>query len=162
MFQKILQTVENTLFYVSLGALLFMVAFVMVDVIGRYLFNAPVPCSVEFLEEYILVLVYFPSIAYVLRGRGHVRVELFLNHLPAKLTKVTSQITSSIAAIVWGLVAILLMQETIRAVNLHIVTKSILRYPMAPAYAVAAVGTAIVVFELIFEIFRGDKRKTDS
>ena len=157
MFQKILQTVENTFFYISLGALLFMVGFVMVDVIGRYVFNAPVPCSVEFLEEYILILLYFPSIAYVSRGQGHVRVELFINHLPAGFKRVTSRIMSSIAAIVWGVVAVLLLQETIRAVNLHIVTKSILRYPMAPAYAVAAVGTAIVFLELIFEIFREPK-----
>ena len=63
--------------------LLSMMALTVVDVIGRYLFSAPVGGAFE-ATEVMLALVVFAGLPIVTGRREHIAVSLFLDRLPER------------------------------------------------------------------------------
>ena len=64
--------------------LLVMMAVTFVDVIGRYVFNSPLPGAFE-LTEVLLALVVFVGLPIVTARREHVTVDLLTGRLPGRL-----------------------------------------------------------------------------
>lgn len=67
---------------VVVGLLILSTVFlVTVDVVSRYFFSAPLGWVFE-LTEHILVCVPFLGMAWLVRGSGHVRIEIVVQTLP--------------------------------------------------------------------------------
>ena len=58
-----------------------MMALVVVNILGRYLFNKPLDGTLEFTES-LLVLIIFLSLALTQYDGGHIRVTLLTRRLP--------------------------------------------------------------------------------
>lgn len=59
-------------------------AVVIVDVVLRYVFNAPFIWSLEF-NEWMLLLIFIFAIPECTRQNGHIRMELVITHLPPRV-----------------------------------------------------------------------------
>ena len=72
---------------VRLGCLLvgLMALHVVLDVTGRYIFNAPLPGTVEFVSHYYMVGAIFLPLAYVQSRRGHFAAEIFTQRMPPRV-----------------------------------------------------------------------------
>ena len=57
---------------------------VVADVTGRYVFNHPLPGTLESVTYYYMVMVTALPFAYVTRGQGQIAVEMFTNWLPRR------------------------------------------------------------------------------
>lgn len=68
----------------SLWSLCAIVVLMVVDVVGRKLFDHPLLGGVELVEQLLLVSVY-AAIPLVSRARGHINIELFDTFVPARL-----------------------------------------------------------------------------
>jgi len=66
---------------VSAVATFVMMALVVANIAGRYLFNTPVTGTLEFTES-LLVLIIFLSVALTQYDGGHIRVTLLTRRLP--------------------------------------------------------------------------------
>lgn len=75
--------------YVAEVAIFVIMLLVVANVIGRYLFNTPVPGSLEF-TECLLVVVIFLSVALTQYDGGHIRVNLVTRRLPKWAARVLS------------------------------------------------------------------------
>jgi TRAP-type C4-dicarboxylate transport system permease small subunit len=64
--------------------MLIMMLHIVVDVTGRYLFNNPLPGTLESVTYYYMVAVTALPFAYVTRSQGQISVEMFTNWLPAR------------------------------------------------------------------------------
>jgi len=82
-FEAYLQKSNKALIWIVSGALIFMILMIVVDVSGRYIFNSPLPASVE-ITEIIMPLVIYPALAYALAKRQHVSVSLVTDRLPPR------------------------------------------------------------------------------
>ena len=85
----------------SLAAALLLIVMMLVtfvDVIGRYLFNAPLPGAFE-LTEVLLALVIFVGLPIVTARREHVTVDLFTSRLPHRLRAVLARAASLVTAV---------------------------------------------------------------
>ena len=60
-----------------------MMMLVVVDVFMRYVMNRPLMVSDEF-SAYMLVTLSFLGLAYTWREKGHVRIEILVNHFPSR------------------------------------------------------------------------------
>lgn len=64
----------------TLVACLIMIATMLhicADVGGKYLFNRPLPATLDIVETYYMVALVFLPFTYVMRGEGHIAVEMF-------------------------------------------------------------------------------------
>ena len=66
---------------ISAAATFVMMCLVVANILGRYLFNAPVTGTLEFTES-LLVLIIFLSLALTQYDGGHIRVTLLTRRLP--------------------------------------------------------------------------------
>jgi len=57
---------------------------VVVDVTGRYIFNNPLPGTLETVTYYYMVIVTALPFAYVTRNQGQITVEMFTSWMPRR------------------------------------------------------------------------------
>ena len=86
MWRRALDALSGALLFVACIAMTLMMLHVVIDVFGKYLFDAPLPDTLETVSYYYMVCVLFLPFAYVARTEGHIQVELFTSGLaPRKL-----------------------------------------------------------------------------
>ena len=71
------RNIEDWLNLFSVFIIMFLMFFATAEILGRYLFNSPIPGHVEIVELIMAGVVFF-GIAYTERVGGHVRMELFV------------------------------------------------------------------------------------
>lgn len=94
-FQTGLEGTEKGLVFITSGVLIFLTVMIVVDVFLRFVFNSPLPASVESTELMMPYIVFFP-LAYTLAKGGHVRISLFADLGGPKTTKAFNVIAALI------------------------------------------------------------------
>lgn len=76
----------------TLGAIVvvLMMLHVTADVVGRYMFNAPLPGTTVFVANYYMIIVVFIALGVAEEKRGHISVEFLTDLMPERLRKVFS------------------------------------------------------------------------
>lgn len=94
--------VNNVLVALSGTTLICMASMVTYDVIVRYVFNSPLPASVEIsmlMEPYVVFLPF----AYTLAKRAHVKVNVFSMLLPDRIRNICNIFADSLDLIFFSL-----------------------------------------------------------
>jgi len=86
---------------VRLGCVLvgLMALHVVLDITGRYVFNAPLPGTVEFVSHYYMVGVIFWPLAYVQSRRGHFVAEVFTERMPPLVVRGIDAVCTLVTAL---------------------------------------------------------------
>ena len=152
-FEKIV--INTSAFFNSIGAVLlfFLMIAGAADVIGRYLFNAPINGTIE-RSELMLGLMVALSWGYTQIKKGHVNVELFINHFPPRMRAITELVTTVITLVLFILIV---WHSTIMALETH---KSgevvfVIHWPLAPFQLFVPLGGIILCLVLVLEIVKG-------
>ena len=74
----------NFLMWLACLAGFLMMAHIMIDVIGRVLFNHPFQGTIEIVSAYYMVAVSFLPLAYINRTEGQIFVELFTRKMSSR------------------------------------------------------------------------------
>jgi TRAP-type C4-dicarboxylate transport system permease small subunit len=127
--------------------LLALMAFIVVDVVLRKLFNSPFSSSKE-VTEFAMVLVVFGAMAYCGWTGGHIAVDLFekaldrpsLHYLPSLLSFIGAAL---FAAVAW--------QTTVETIATLPQVSNMLRMPHYPFRFTVAFGSAIFAAVLFIQ-----------
>ena len=139
----------------GLALLMFLVA---ADVLGRYVFNAPIPGGYE-LVEYLMAIVVPLGVAYCAQQKSHVGVDLVVERLSVRTRRAVDAATQLVTVL---LGCILAWQVCVSVPDSYAsgLKSSVLGIPVYPfVVAVAAGAIAFVLFalahflETIAEIF---------
>lgn len=104
-FERALDALTRVLVVLSGFAIALMAVHIAADVVGRYLFRAPLPGTVEFVSRYYMVVLVFLPLALVQRHDGHFVAGLFTDQLPSAVKQRLIAVTHLAMAIVAGLLA---------------------------------------------------------
>ncbi|WP_382158054.1 TRAP transporter small permease [Hydrogenophaga sp. ANAO-22] len=125
-------------------ALLILMVTVFIDVLGRNLFNTPLPWGTELLEM-VLALMIFAIYPLLALGFGHITVDLI--QLPARLHTVQRVLGSLIGAVVFALIAWCMVRQALRAASYGEATP-LLGVPLSGV--LGAIGVMAAVSTLAF------------
>src|SRR3974390_3314145 len=81
--EKWLRKIERGFCYAAAGLVFVMIFPTTLDVVLRYIFNAPLPEMFQ-LTEFMMVAVVYLAIAYVQQLKDHIKIELATQWLPQK------------------------------------------------------------------------------
>lgn len=81
LFQKELNRISTWLTGIAGFALLAMMTIVILDVVGKYMFNQPVQGTLEIVAYYLMVPVVFLPLAHTEYTQEHIRIELFTQNM---------------------------------------------------------------------------------
>lgn len=155
---SVLEKIENFLAQVGNVMLAIMTIWIFSDAMGRYVFNKPIPGTLEVSEEYLMVFVVFLAMSYTQRLDGHVKADIFLTYMPHRMLPLLSQV-NRVATLIFAIVIIITgSQQFMNAIELKSVSRGVLAYPLAPAYLIMVIGMSVFSLRLVLEIIaRPDK-----
>jgi TRAP-type C4-dicarboxylate transport system permease small subunit len=82
-----------------------LIAFVTVtDVLGRYLFSAPIPGGYEIIKT-LMAIGIFQSVPIVALRRGHVVVEIFMQNYSSGMRTLIRRLSGVVGACFFGMIA---------------------------------------------------------
>lgn len=95
------RTVEVATF---LGAAMvaLMMAHIALDVVLKYVFQAPLPGTITIVSNYYMVLVAFLPLAFAERRDGHIAVEVLTTHFAPRAQRILSVVSLLFCAAVFG------------------------------------------------------------
>ena len=157
---KFLTKTDEFISKISAITIFIMMMWIVIDVVLRSVFHAPVSGTIEITGEYLLLIIVYLSISYTYKEGGHVSVELFENKFSEGIKKVIKLFTNLLTIIVFVLLGIANFQKGLDYFANDIRTTSLLNYPLAPALMIISLGVFLLVINLIlesFNILRGKK-----
>lgn len=147
LFFKILSPINRFMFYgalISLAIMMFLTAF---DVIGRYFFNYPIIGGYE-ITEYLMVILVALSLGYCGIIKGHVEIELVIEHLPKRTQLILGCITSFLGMALF----LVITWQTFIYIGDNIassVSTATLQIPAWPFVLILAIGIGIFLLVLL-------------
>lgn len=118
-----------------------------VDVLGRYVFDKPVQGTFE-LTEIMLATIVFCSLAFCQFSKGHISVDILVNHFPEKTQKALTILNYMATILVLVLIAWMSFHHGLMIKESKDVTM-ILGIPIYPFVLLASLGAAGMAVEVL-------------
>jgi tripartite ATP-independent transporter DctM subunit len=136
---------------IGVTALFIMVAVTFVDVIMRYVFNAPFKGVTE-VTEVIMICAIFLAVAHTQNTKSQISVDLVSSKLAPKPRTVLEFITTLLSTGMFGIISWRTLDQTIYFIQDHRVHDKYLGIPNGPFAAVVFLGCAMITALLIRDV----------
>ncbi len=133
----------------AFGAIL---VIVVINVVGRFLFNAPILGTLEMVEMSMVLGVFF-ALSYTATHGGHVDVDLVVSHLPKRAQFVLERIMYLLSAGVFGFITYRAWVNSIYYLQHPNETSTVLMLPQSPTRIVMAIGCLLLTIVLLVQVF---------
>lgn len=157
---KTIRSLTRTVNWVACGVLGLMIMLTVSDVMLRYFLRRPILGTTELTED-MLACLGFLSLAWCAAERNHLKVDLVMGVLPARVQAVVDAVISFAAFCLVGVLTWRSVLEAMAVKELNI-ESSLLRIPAFPFYYVMAAGFAllflVMVMQWVEEIGKAVKR----
>lgn len=142
--------------------LFFMMALTLVDVLGRYLFDWPIPGGFEMTEVALATLI-FAGLPLVTGREEHVTVDLFDRLIPAGVRPVRDALISLLAGVVVAMIGYHVWLKALESRQYGDITATIHipLWPLVVFMSVSLFGTAVVYLVLAWRrLAWGDRARS--
>lgn len=136
--------------YIGALALFLMMGLTAVDVVGRYIFSAPITGTFE-LTEFLVLILIFSFIGYTQSQKSHVSVDLLVMNFPGKIRLVIDVFNHVICLI---LMALITWRGAVKALEMMEVGEASpnLQIPDYPFVFFLVVGCGVMCIEYIRDL----------
>jgi len=150
--RKGIQTVNRFIAGVSGFFLIPLMIITAIDVVGRDIFNHPIPGTVE-LSQYMLAIFILLGLAYAQQMKAHVAVSIFTSRLPHRAHLILNIITTLLCVFIS---CVLIWQGWVVGIEEKAVS-DMLRVPQYPFRLLVAIAAFLMCLELLIDF--GDSLK---
>jgi TRAP-type C4-dicarboxylate transport system permease small subunit len=117
------------------------------DVIGRSIWDKPIPGTLE-LSSYMLAVFILMGVAYTHQVKGHVRVSMLLSRLPERVEDVLDVVTTLLSLFI---IAILAWQGWVVGIDERTVS-DMLRIPQLPFRLLVSLAGLFLCLEILIDL----------
>ena len=137
---------ERSFAVVAAGSILFMMAVIVADVGGRYLFNRPLAWAYDIVSIYLLPLMVYLAIADAYRRNQHISVDLLYNLMDLPRKRLVRLVATIVVVIAMVPITWLATGEAVsRYRNDVVIAGSILWPTWIPAFFLAVGGALLIL-----------------
>ena len=144
----IIDRITDIFAYIAGFFLVYIVVSVTVDVICRYLFNHPLPYTLD-ISEILLLFITFLTAAWVMKQDGHVKMDFVLASMKAEHQALMCAISSILAAIICLIFFWYGTAVTLDLFRRKIIYGVMLELPRAPIISVIPLSFLFLFFQTI-------------
>jgi len=137
--------------YIGSFALAIMTISVTYEVVFRYFFNSPTIWSVE-VSRYCMVYVFFMGLAYTLRDKSHINIEIVIKFLSTKQKAFIEIITNGIGIILSLIFVMEGWKMLYEAYEFSFRSMEVLRTPMVIPYFCIPWGSFFLAVQYAFDL----------
>lgn len=144
--------IENLALWIGCAALLVMGLIVTGSVIGRGMFNHPVPDDLLMIGLLMVCVIILP-LAYVERQNGHIAVTVIANRLPVRLQAFLTALGSLLFGLFLGIMGVMIAKKVPQEFAQNLYYDGQLDVPTWPMKLVFAFGVAAFLLRLSINIW---------
>jgi len=148
-FDRILNSLAGLVSFI----LAFSMLIVCADVILRYGFNSPIIWQLDVTSS-CLVIIAALGMAWLLKEEGHIRVDYFFNKFERRTQIIIMLVTSSLSAVVVGIITWYGLIITIEHAQAGYLEKGILPIPRAALLFPLAAGLFLLFVQFIRRFYK--------
>ena len=152
---KLSERLTHLLAWVAGATVLLMMLHVMADVIGKYLFNAPLPGTAEVVAAYYMIGCVFLPLAWVEASGGSIVVEVIYEKCPVRVQGIMVKLADVVSAIYYAILGWFSWSVAMRAFNVGETVDGIWRITTWPAKFMLPLGFALAVTVILLRLFMG-------
>lgn len=152
MMTRFCHLVARFLAVISALALLVMMLHVTADVIGKYLFNAPIPGTAEVVASYYMVAAVFLPLAWVEVSEGSIVVELLYNMFGRRAQLLSLFCATALSAVFYGGLAWLLWSPAVKAWRIGEIVEGTWRVVIWPTKFLLPLGLALACVVMLLRL----------
>jgi TRAP-type C4-dicarboxylate transport system permease small subunit len=154
---RLFELLTRLLGWIAGLTVLFMMFHVMIDVIGKYVFNAPLPGTAEVVAAYYMIGCVFLPLAWVEASGGSIVVEVIYEKVPVSAQKVMLVAADVVSAVYYAVLGWFSWEVAARAYDINETVDGIWRITTWPAKFLLPFGFALVVVILILRVLLGER-----
>ena len=150
---QVQRQIELLLTYLSAAIILFLMAYVLLEVLMRYAFNSPLPGHLEGAELLLPMIVFF-AVSYTQERNGHVGMSLVVDALPPAIQRVTNIFTLGLSVLTCAVLAYFGAKQAFFAYEIDDVTMTPPYWPIWPSAAIVPIGYGLLALRMLLQIFQ--------
>jgi TRAP-type C4-dicarboxylate transport system permease small subunit len=144
--------IETVLNVLGVTFIIILMFFTACEILGRYLFNNPIPGYVED-TELIMAAIVFLGIGYTQRVGGHIRMDMFIQKMKGRTYHITEALSLFLSLIAYGIICIYSLRFTVEAYQMGDVTEY-LYTPTWPSKLCVPLGSFFLCTRIIIQIIK--------
>lgn len=150
--------------YGAIGAvaIFLMMLHITADVIGKFVFNRPLPGTIPIVSQYYMVIAAFLPLAMVERLTGHISVEILYTAFPRTLRGIASIFATALGTVVFAAMTWATWGEAVKkyAIGAFSYEQGV-KVPVWPSHFILPAGTALFTLVLLWRLFAQVMRVED-
>ena len=139
--------------YISVICIFLMAVWVFCDVIGRYLFNHPIPGTTELVKCAIIVIVFL-GVAYAKYKKRHIRTVLIVERLPWVGRRYCEIIGCLLMSIIFALMCFYAFKAGMVSWHTREFEGVLVRVPIYPSRFTVVIGSGLLVIQSIVDLIQ--------
>lgn len=140
---KLFNGLLEILNYISVVAIFITAIWIFGDVLGRFIFNQPIPGTTELVKTAILAIVFL-GVAYTLKKDGHIRATVLVRYLSPKVRAWFEIFGCLIGILIFILLAVYGWEAAIKAWRVKEFEGVQLRVPTYPSRFIMVLGSVLM------------------
>lgn len=152
---KLTERLTHLLAWLAGLSVVLMMGHVMVDVIGKYVFNAPLPGTAEVVAAYYMIACVFLPLAWVEASGGSIVVEVVYEKCSPAVQGVMLKIADVVAIAYYSVLAWFSWGVAMHALRINETVDGIWRITTWPAKFMLPAGFALAVVIILLRLCLG-------
>ena len=149
---KVNASIETVLNILGVSFIIILMFFTASEIIGRYVFNQPIPGYVE-NTELIMAAIVFLGIGFNQRVGAHIRMDIVINKIKGRFYHITESLSLLVGLIAYGIICVYSFQNTVEAYQFGDVTEY-LYTPTWPSKLCVPIGSFFLCTRLAIQIIK--------
>lgn len=154
---KIAERLTHLLGWAAGATVVLMMLHVMIDVVGKYAFNAPLPGTAEVVAAYYMIGCVFLPLAWVEASGGSIVVEVVYDKVPARVQGAMRWIADLVSAVYYSILAWFSWDVATHAWRIGETVDGIWRITTWPAKFLLPFGFVLAVVVILLRLILGPR-----
>ena len=156
MFQaigRILSRISSATALVAGVSVALMMIQVSIDVVGRYVLNAPLPATIAIVSQYYMLFIVFLPLALPDLGKGHIAVDVVYNFFPKSVQRHVDALVCLICAAVFAAMTWASWGDALTKLKIGAqVIETGVAIPIWPAYFALPLGCLLIALVQAYKV----------
>ena len=138
---------------VGAAAIFLMMLHITADVIGKFIFNRPLPGTTPIVSQYYMVVAAFLPLAIVERLTGHISVEVLFTAFPRRLRAVLTLCATALGSVVFAAMTWTSWNEALKKYAMGSFSyEQGVKILIWPTHFIVPAGTALITLVLLWRL----------
>ncbi|MBO0959989.1 TRAP transporter small permease [Neobacillus sp. MM2021_6] len=145
----VFEKMESGAYVLAKIAAFIMMLLTSADAAMRYVVHKPIIGAYEFSESYLMVILIFLSMSYVMKEKGHIRIDIFTDKMPKKFVEFLDKIYLLLAAALMFAIGYQGLVMTEEALINNYVSAGLIKWPTWASVIWVPIGAFLFTLRLL-------------